>query len=83
MTAFVFFYFQSAGEGEGWFKGDFTWLIQLKKNKKKHRQPPSCIVKLLKTMFFMEDTQKQMKLSRKVIKHPSFASFFVCEIKNN
>jgi hypothetical protein len=34
-------------------------------------------------MFFMEDTQKKMKLSRKVITHPSFASFFICEIKNN
>ena len=34
-------------------------------------------------MFFMDGTQKKMKLSRKVITHPSFASFFVCEIKNN
>ena len=34
-------------------------------------------------MFFMEGTQKKMKLSRKVITHPFFASFFACEIKNN
>jgi hypothetical protein len=24
MTAFVFFIFKSAGEGEGWFEGDST-----------------------------------------------------------
>ena len=41
------------------------------------------IFKIFKLMFFMDDTQKKMKLSRKVITHPSFASFFVCEIKNN
>jgi hypothetical protein len=35
MTAFVFFIFKSAGEGEGWFEGDSTWLIHYKK---KHRQ---------------------------------------------
>jgi hypothetical protein len=40
MTAFVFFIFKSAGEGEGWFEGDSTWLIHLKKNHQKHRQPP-------------------------------------------
>ena len=34
-------------------------------------------------MFFMEGTQKKMKLSRKVITHQSFASSFACEIKNN
>jgi hypothetical protein len=34
-------------------------------------------------MFFMEGTQKKIKLSRKVITHPSFASFFACEIKND
>ena len=34
-------------------------------------------------MFFMDGTQKKMKLSRKVITHPSFASFFVCEIKDS
>ena len=34
-------------------------------------------------MFFMEGTQKKMKLSRKVITHQSFTSFFVDEIKNN
>jgi hypothetical protein len=44
MTAFVFFIFKSAGEGEGWFEGDSTWLINYTK---KHRQPPSCIVKFL------------------------------------
>jgi hypothetical protein len=33
-------------------------------------------------MFFMDGTQKKMKLLRKVITYPSFASFFVCEIKN-
>ena len=32
-------------------------------------------------MFFMDGTQKKMKLSRKVITHPSFGSFNVCEIK--
>jgi hypothetical protein len=31
MTAFVFFIFKSAGEGEGWFEGDSTWLF-IKKN---------------------------------------------------
>jgi hypothetical protein len=30
-------------------------------------------------MFFMEGTQKKMKLSRKVITHPSFASVFACK----
>jgi hypothetical protein len=39
--------------------------------------------KIFKFMFFMDGTQKKMKLSRKVITHPTFASFFVCEIKNN
>ena len=29
----------------------------------------------------MEGTQKKMKLSRKVITHPSFASFFACETR--
>ena len=29
----------------------------------------------------MDGTQKKMKLSRKVITHPSFASFFVCKIR--
>jgi hypothetical protein len=41
------------------------------------------IVKTFKFMFFMDGTQKKMKLSRKVITHPSFASFFVCEIKDS
>jgi site-specific DNA-adenine methylase len=36
------------------------------------------IFKILKFMFFMEGTQKKMKLSSKVITHPSFASFFAC-----
>ena len=31
MTAFVLFIFKSAGEGEGWFEGDSTWLIHYKK----------------------------------------------------
>ena len=31
----------------------------------------------------MEGTQKKMKLSRKVITHPFFASFSVREINNN
>ena len=31
MTAFVFFIFKSAGEGEGWFEGDSTRLIHFKK----------------------------------------------------
>jgi hypothetical protein len=34
-------------------------------------------------MFFMDGTEKEKKLSRKVIKNPSFASFFVCEIKDS
>jgi hypothetical protein len=34
-------------------------------------------------MFYMDGTQKKRKLSRKVITHSSFASFFVCEIKKN
>jgi hypothetical protein len=41
------------------------------------------IFKIFKFMFFMGGTQKKMKLSRKVITHPSFASFFAGEIKNN
>ena len=47
---FVFFIFKSAGEGEGWFEGDSTWLIHYKKKHKKHRQPPSCIVKFLQIL---------------------------------
>ena len=39
------------------------------------------LFKIFKIIFFMDGTQKKMKLSRKVITHPSFASFFVCEIK--
>jgi hypothetical protein len=35
MTAFVFFIFKSAGEGEGWFEGDSTWLIHYKKKHQK------------------------------------------------
>ena len=35
------------------------------------------IFKIFKFMFFMDGTQKKMKLSRKVITHPSFASFLV------
>ena len=36
------------------------------------------IFKIFKIMFFMEGTQKKMKLSRKVITHSSFAvSLFV------
>ena len=31
----------------------------------------------------MDGTEKEKKLSRKVIKNPSFASFFVCEIKDS
>jgi hypothetical protein len=41
------------------------------------------ILKIFKFMFFVDGTQKKIKLSRKVITHPSFASFFVYEIKNN
>jgi hypothetical protein len=40
------------------------------------------IFEIFKFMFFMDGTQKKMKLSRKVITHPSFASLIVCEIKN-
>jgi hypothetical protein len=32
-------------------------------------------------MFFMDGTQKKIKLSRKVITHPSFASFFAQNLK--
>ena len=35
MTAFVLLIFKSAGEGEGWFEGDSTWLIHYKKKHKK------------------------------------------------
>jgi hypothetical protein len=38
MTAFVFFIFKSAGEGEGWFEGDSTWLINYKKEHQKKPQ---------------------------------------------
>jgi UDP-N-acetylglucosamine:LPS N-acetylglucosamine transferase len=34
------------------------------------------ILKIFKFMSFMDGTQKKMKLSRKVITHPSFASFY-------
>ena len=50
MTAFVFFIFRSAGEREGWFEGDSTWLIDYKGKSQKHRQPPSCIVKFLQIL---------------------------------
>jgi hypothetical protein len=50
MTAFVFFIFKSAGEGEGWFEGETTWLINYKKIPTKHRQPPSCIVKFIQIL---------------------------------
>jgi hypothetical protein len=30
MTAFVFFIFKSAGEGEGWFEGDLINSLQKK-----------------------------------------------------
>jgi hypothetical protein len=42
MTAFVFFIFKSAGEGEGegWFEGDSTWLIHYKK---KHIFAKTCL----------------------------------------
>jgi hypothetical protein len=35
MIAFVFFIYKSAGEGEGWFEGDSTWLIHYKKKHQK------------------------------------------------
>jgi hypothetical protein len=35
MTAFVFFIFKSAGEGEGCFEGDSTLLIHYKKKTQK------------------------------------------------
>jgi hypothetical protein len=35
MIAFVFFIFKSAGEREGWFEGDSTWLIHYKKKHQK------------------------------------------------
>ena len=41
------------------------------------------IFKIFKYMFFMDGTEKEKKLSRKVITNPSFASFFVCEIKDS
>ena len=50
MTAFVFFIFKPVGEGEELFEGDSTWLIHYKKKRKKHKQPPSCIVKFLQIM---------------------------------
>ena len=36
MTAFVFFIFKSAGEGEEWFESDSTWLIHYKKKPTKN-----------------------------------------------
>jgi hypothetical protein len=45
MTAFVFFIFKSAGEGEGWFDGDSTRLIHYKKKHKKHNMNKSKINK--------------------------------------
>jgi hypothetical protein len=33
---FVFFIFKSAGEGEGWFEGDSTWLIHYTKKHQKN-----------------------------------------------
>jgi hypothetical protein len=38
MTAFVFFIFKSAGEGEEWFEGDSTWLIHYKEKKTQKTQ---------------------------------------------
>jgi hypothetical protein len=40
MTAFIFFIFKSAGEGEGWFEGDPTWLIHYTK---KHQKTQTAI----------------------------------------
>ena len=49
MTAFVFFILMSAREGQGWFEGDYL-INSLQKKPKKHRQPPSCIVKFLQIL---------------------------------
>jgi hypothetical protein len=133
MTAFVFFIFKSAGDGE--FEGDSTWLIHYKKNTDSHpvvllnsfkfcapvvndvymsvlqcdifwwklidrnlfnlifntkvvlrASPLFCSFHCFALIISKQDiqiTQKKMKLSRKAITHPSFASFFVCKIKNN
>ena len=48
MTAFVFFIFKSAGEGEGWFEGDSTWLIHLKKNTKNTDSHPAVLLNSFK-----------------------------------
>jgi hypothetical protein len=48
MTAFVFFIFKSAGEGEGWFEGDSTLLIHYKKNIKNTDSHPAVLLNSLK-----------------------------------
>jgi hypothetical protein len=48
MTAFVFFIFKSAGEGEGWFEGDSTWLIHYKKNTKNTDSHPAVLLNSFK-----------------------------------
>ena len=48
MTAFVFFIFMSAGEGEGCFEGDSTWLIHAKKNTKNTDSHPAVLLNSLK-----------------------------------
>jgi hypothetical protein len=47
MTAFVFI-FKSAGEGEGWFEGDSTWLIHYKKQKKSTDSHPTVLLNSFK-----------------------------------
>ena len=48
MTAFVFFIFKSAGEGEGWFEGDSTWLIHCKKTSKNTDSHPAVLLNSFK-----------------------------------
>jgi hypothetical protein len=50
MTAFGFFIFKSAGEGEGWFEGDSTLLIHYKKKHTKNTDSHPTV--LLKSLQF-------------------------------
>ena len=48
MTAFVFFIFKSAGEWEGWFEGDSTWLIHYKNKTKNTDSHPVVLLNSFK-----------------------------------
>jgi hypothetical protein len=48
MTAFVFFIFKSAGEGEGWFEGDYLINSLQKKTPKNTESHPAVLLNSFK-----------------------------------